>query len=78
MNEFTREAMELRILAKAALLVDHDGETFSQLSEQYAAICGHYPFCGGSDYSYDGAVEEAAIEREWVLAARTLRAKEAN
>ena len=73
MKEFTRKAMELRVLAKAALLVDRDNETFRQLSEQYAAICGHPPFCGFHDFSYEGAVDEAAIEREWVLAARTLR-----
>ena len=75
MKEFTQEAMELRVLAKAALLVDRDHETFSRLSYQYAAICGHPPFSGFDDYSYEGAVEEAEIEREWVLAARTLRAK---
>lgn len=77
MNEFTLEAMELRILAKAALIVDRDDTQFRKLSEEYRAICGHPPFCGFDDYSYDGAAEEAEIEREWVLAARKCRAEEA-
>ena len=73
MNEFTSDAMELRILAKAALLVDHDHEVFGKLSEEYMAICGHPPFSGFDDYSYEGAVEEAEIERRSVLATRKLR-----
>ena len=73
MKEFTVEAMELRVLAKAALLVDHNDEEFLRLSEAYSAICGHLPFCAFDDYSYEGAVEEAEIERGWVLAARALR-----
>ena len=77
MKEFTQEAMELRVLAKAALLADHDDDAFRSLSKQYEALCGHPPFCGGSDYSYEGAADQAAIEREWVLAARTLRAMQA-
>ena len=73
MNEFTAEAMELQILAKAALLVDHDDEAFRRLSKAYMAICGHPPFSGFDDFSYDGAVEESEIQRGWVLAARKLR-----
>ncbi len=46
MNEFTAEAMELRILAKATLLVDHDDEAFRRLSKAYMEICGHPPFSG--------------------------------
>ena len=63
MNEFTAEAMELRILAKAALLVDHDDEAFRSLSKAYMSICGHPPFSGFDDYSYEGAVKEAEIQR---------------
>ena len=73
MNEFTAEAMELWILVKAALLVDHDDEAFRSLSKAYMSICGHPPFSGFDDYSYEGAVEEAEIERRSVLAARKLR-----
>ncbi len=73
MNEFTVEAMELQILAKAALLVDRDDEVFRKLSKAYIEICGHPPFSGFDDYSYEGAVEEAEIERRLVLEARKLR-----
>ena len=72
MNEFTEQAMELQILAKAAFLVDHDDEAFGKLSKAYMTICGHPPFSGFDDYSYDGAVEKAEIQRGWVLAARKL------
>ena len=77
MNEYTLEAMELRVLAKAALIVDNDHEEFRRLSDEYSAICGHPPFCGFDDYSYPGAEAAAEIERSWVLAARKLRASEA-
>ena len=77
MNEYNLEAMELRVLAKAALIVDDDCEEFRRLSDEYTTICGHPPFCGFDDYSYDGAEEEAEIERGWVLAARKCRAEEA-